>query len=71
MKSQAAEQPAERKSVRITERPTEVFEVGDLDWENKEKEHKHGISCSNIRKISKTAWVIVAGDCIEQVVHGY
>ena len=59
----------ERRSVRISERPTEIYET-EKTWEPEQTEHKHGISCANMKKISGTAWVIISGDCIENFVHG-
>jgi len=53
--------------VRITERPTEVHET-KVDEED--RIHKHGISCENLKMISGTAWVIIIGDSIENIVHG-
>ncbi|CAG5106592.1 Oidioi.mRNA.OKI2018_I69.chr1.g2910.t2.cds [Oikopleura dioica] len=64
-----------RKSVRITERPSEIVEDNGQYWnesagKNDDEVHKHGISWKNIKQISSTAWVIIVGDSIENIVHG-
>jgi hypothetical protein len=62
--------PEGRKSVRITERPTEIYEPEKPVADENDRIHKHGMSCDNLRMISGTAWIIIIGDSIENVVHG-
>ena len=32
--------------------------------------HKHGFSWENIKSVQSTAWLTVAGDAVENIVHG-
>ena len=66
-RTEIAGEPTVRKSVRITERPTEIYQT---EKHQDERIHKHGISCENLKMISGTAWVIIIGDSIENIVHG-
>ena len=51
---------------------SEISNDGDvIDQDRIEIYHKHGFSWENIKLIQSTAWLTIAGDAIENIVHGY
>ena len=50
---------------------SEISDDGDAINQDKiEIYHKHGFSWENIKLIQSTAWLTIAGDAIENIVHG-
>ena len=48
----------------------DYYKAAEAAPKEEEEVHKHGISWENIKQISSTAWVIILGDSIENIVHG-
>lgn len=50
---------------------SEISDDGSVKNHDKiEVYHKHGFSWENIKLIQSTAWLTIAGDAIENIVHG-
>ena len=50
---------------------SEISNDGDvIDQDRIKIYHKHGFSWENIKLIQSTAWLTIAGDAIENIVHG-
>ena len=63
-----------RVTVKVDESENIESEISDDDnMKNQDRievYHKHGFSWENIKLIQSTAWLTIAGDAIENIVHG-